>query len=183
MFSSNVISLRSTRNSGLLQSNICSIWAEYFRGPSTYAHGHTHTHTHTHTHICWAWLNGTWQRSHSTNCHHSERSNRNSNTAYISHNNRSRGGERTREVCVYVCLCVCVSVCVSQKGRDASCLIFQNKDYFKLMHPLLCFLFEVKTDIDFLHVCARMAQISCKIGFGDLTGSDVYLSAPASAAQ
>lgn len=52
------------------------------------------THTHTHTQICWAWLDGTGRRSHSTNCHRSERSNRNCNTAYISHNNRSRERER-----------------------------------------------------------------------------------------
>lgn len=64
------------------------------------------TRARSHMHICWSWLNGTRWRSHSANCHHSERSNRSSNTAYISHNNKSRGGG-----CMCMCVCVRVRVC------------------------------------------------------------------------
>lgn len=60
----------------------------------------TSTYTLTHAHICWSWVKGTRWRSHSANCHHSERSSSSSNTAYISHNNKS-GECGTAYVCVF----------------------------------------------------------------------------------
>lgn len=64
------------------------------------------THTHTHASVDPDWVGQRW-RSHSANCHHSERSNRNSNTAEISHNNKSRGTEVQRvHGCMHLCMCV-----------------------------------------------------------------------------